>query len=271
MDYLRCVSSFSLLLLLVASCSTVAGMSTCPSDEFVEERVEEAKSVQASVRSVFSKVLNDSTIANDSLSSMEVYEHIATSVGIPATPTGFVQFQEAISEVTVAKVDACSTIDESNITKDYVSELTKHFIVLTDAKNVSLAREVYGKLLCIKDLLLPGDKSRRKRQEDPIELLEAFFDSLDGTRVATIFGIGLFNEIPPTLAFVVDTTGSMGDEINSVRTLIHSFIKTERSEPLAYILATFNDPGIEAKYMFVIIVLLYRCWCTTEVFCKQFK
>ena len=32
-------------------------------------------------------------------------------------------------------------------------KLTKHFIVLTDAKNISLAREVYGELLCIQDLL----------------------------------------------------------------------------------------------------------------------
>ena len=35
---------------------------------------------------------------------MEVYQHIAATVGVPATPTGFVQFQEAIIEVTVAKM-----------------------------------------------------------------------------------------------------------------------------------------------------------------------
>ena len=62
--------------------------------------------------------------------------------------------------------------------------------------------------------------------------------------MATIFGFGVFSEVPPTLAFVVDDTGSMGGEISSVQRLIHSFIKTERSEPLAYILTTFNDPGM---------------------------
>ena len=241
----RCTFSYNLLPLgLVIGFSIVAGLPTCPTDSFIEERVEAVEAVQTSVRNVFSKVLNDSTIANDSLSSEEVYEHITTKVGVSATPTGFVQFQEAVSEVIVAKLDACSKIDESKITTDYISELTKRFITLTDAKNVSLAREVYGKLLCIQDLLSPSDKSRKRRQSDPSDLLGTFFDSLDGKRMATIFGIGIFNEDPPTLAFVVDDTGSMGSEISSVRRLIRSFIKTERSEPLAYILTTFNDPGM---------------------------
>jgi len=36
---------------------------------------------------------------------MEVYEHIATSVGINITTSGCVQFQEAISEISVAKIE----------------------------------------------------------------------------------------------------------------------------------------------------------------------
>ena len=233
-----------LLSALLTSFSIVVGLSTCPTKEFLEDRIEAVETVKTSVRSVFSKVLNDSTIANASLSSEEVYEHIATSIGVSATPSGFAQFQEAVSEITVAKLDACSTTDESKITSGYISELTKRFIMLTDAKNISLARAVYGELLCIQDLLSSSDKSRKKRQGDPSDLLEAFFDSLDGKRMSTIFGIGVFNEIPPTLAFVVDDTGSMGSEISSVQRLIRSFIKTERNEPLYYILTTFNDPGM---------------------------
>ena len=59
--------------------------------------------------------------------------------------------------------------------------------MLTDARNISLAREVYGGLLCTQDLLSPSNESRRKRQGDLFEVLEAFFDSLDGERLATIF------------------------------------------------------------------------------------
>jgi len=238
MDYLL------LLALVAGSYGIVVGLSTCPTEKFIEERTEAVEAVQTSVRSVFSKVLDDSSIKNDSLSSMEVYEHIATSVGVYITTSGFVQFQEAISEISVAKIDACSAIDKSKITTGYISKLTKDFVTLTDAKNISLAREVYGKLLCIQDFFKESDKSRKKRQDDPSELLNAFFDTLDGKQMATIFGIGIFNLVPPTLAFVVDDTGSMGSEISSVQRLIRSFIKTERDEPLAYILTTFNDPGI---------------------------
>jgi len=39
---------------------------------------------------------------------------------------------------------ACSAIDKSEITTDYISSLTEDFVTLTDAKNVSL----HGKLLC---------------------------------------------------------------------------------------------------------------------------
>ena len=243
MHCLKCI--FSLALLLAIGFSIVEGLSTCPTDAFIKEREEAVEAVEVSVRSVFSKVLNDSTISNASLSSEEVYEHIATSVGVSVTPSGFVRFQEAVSEVTVAKLDACATIDASKLNATYISELTKRFITLTDARNISLAREVYGRLLCIQDLLSSSDESRRKRQGDPAAELAAFFDSLDGERLATIFVYVTFGQDPvPTLAFVVDDTGSMGAEISSVQRLIRSFIKTERSEPFAYILTTFNDPGM---------------------------
>ncbi|XP_065907794.1 cell adhesion molecule DSCAM-like isoform X2 [Dysidea avara] len=43
----------------------------------------------------------------------------------------------------------------------------------------------------------------------------------------------------------------MGDEISSVQRLIRSFIRTERTNALAYILTTFNDPdvGVPMKYL----------------------
>ena len=241
---MKCVHSYQLLLLaLVTGYCTVGSLSTCPTDRLLEERAKAAEVMQASVRSVFSTALNDSTIANDSLSDMEVYERIAATVGVTATTSGFVQFQEAINDITAAKIVACSIIDESEITADYISQLTEHFIVLTDAGNISLAQKVYGELLCLQDLLSPSDEGRKRRQGDPYELLEAFFDSLDGIKLSVFFKLSLLF-YSPTLAFVVDNTGSMGGEISSVQTLIRSFIKNERSYPIAYILTTFNDPGM---------------------------
>ena len=102
MHCVKCI--FSLVLVIATGFSIVEGLSTCPTDASIKEE-EAAEAVEVSVRSVFSKVLNDSTISNASLSSEEVYEHIATSSGVFVTPSGFVHFQEAVSEVTVAKLD----------------------------------------------------------------------------------------------------------------------------------------------------------------------
>ena len=102
-----------------------------------------------------------------------------------------------------------------------------------------------------------------------LEELEAFFDSLDGDRVVIIFGIPLFSAAPPTLAFVVDDTGSMSAEISSVQRLIHSFIKTERSEPLAYILTIFNDPWYILTFSVSSIVRCYTIFFATDVEAPQ--
>lgn len=48
------------------------------------------------------------------------------------------------------------------------------------------------------------------------------------------------------LCFVIDTTGSMGDDIEAVRDVTSSIIDRKvgtEDEPSVYILVTFSDPG----------------------------
>ena len=40
--------------------------------------------------------------------------------------------------------------------------------------------------------------------------------------------------LPPTLAFVIDDTGSMADEISALQQLIFSFLSVERANPIGY-------------------------------------
>ena len=165
MDFLKCIAILTFL-------GIVAGLSTCPSESFIGERTEAVEDVQESVREVFSKLLNDTGIANSSLSTMEVYKSITSKVGVTASPSGFVQFQEAISEIAAARFDACS---KSEVTVTDIPKLTASFATLVDADNISQAREVYGKLLCLHDRLSAGsDKVRTKRQGGDLALLEAF-------------------------------------------------------------------------------------------------
>ena len=226
---------------------TVVALEECPiiiEEEYVEPRTEATETTRESVRDVFSRVLKEPSLSDDDLTDMEVYEEITASLKVPSSPTGFRQFEEAVSEIASATFRACAAPEKSKVSPEDISDLTKRFFTLTDGGKINEAREVYGKLLCLRNLLSSTDDGKKtKRQESPLDELEAFFDSLDGDRVATIFGIALFSPVPPTLAFVVDDTGSMSAEISSVQRLIRSFIKTERSEPLAYILTTFNDPS----------------------------
>ena len=46
-----------------------------------------------------------------------------------------------------------------------------------------------------------------------------------------------------TLMFVMDTTGSMSEEINAAKGIAKSIIETTREFPVDYILSPFNDPG----------------------------
>ncbi|XP_065657087.1 uncharacterized protein LOC136082288 [Hydra vulgaris] len=47
-----------------------------------------------------------------------------------------------------------------------------------------------------------------------------------------------------TLMFVIDTTGSMSEEINAAKGIAKAIIETTREFPVDYILSPFNDPGL---------------------------
>jgi len=222
----------------------VTGIPTCPSEEFVEERMEATKTV---VKSVVKILLNGSTAPgriNATSTIKEIYELIAMTVDSPTSTEGLVEFQKAISEIAAAIHNACSAPEDSIVRAEDVQELISRFVNFTTAGNITKAREVYGMQLCLRDLLSTVNATRTPEEEQARNDLDNFFDSLDGVQTATLFGIEVTsNNNPPTLAFVVDDTGSMGEEIRSVQKLIHSFIRTERTNALAYILTTFNDPG----------------------------
>ena len=240
-----------------------AGFSACPSDDMVEERMEATETVRESIIIIFSNVLNTSSVngtgGNSSLTNMEVYERIATSVNATVSPSGFVRFEEAVSEIAAATYSACSGPEESRVQPEDIPQLAERFFNLTSTGNISQAREVYGKLLCLQMLLTEESHVRKKRQfKTDIELIYDFFDMLEGHPeiVSSLFGLtdDQFFGLPPTLAFVVDDTGSMSGEISAVQRLIFSFLSVERTNPIAYILTTFNDPGIVILYVCMFII-----------------
>ena len=67
-----------------------------------------------------------------------------------------------------------------------------------------------------------------------------FFSSLSLTQFGIFFGLA---RRVYTVAFVVDDTGSMGEEISHVQRLISDFVQSGAASPSHYILTSFNDPG----------------------------
>ena len=228
-------------ILILVLVNIVTSSSVCPSEEVLRQRMEADEAVRESVLNIFWVTLNNSS---SNLTNTEVYESVAAALNVTVTPDGYVSFEEAISEIASAAYSACLAPENFTIQEDDIPQLIDDLFRFTNAGRISEARVVYGELLCLQDLLA---ESRKKRQTAS-EQIDDFFDMLPEypNITAPIFGLTedqIFG-ILPTLAFVVDDTGSMADEISSVQRLIFSFIQVERSTPIAYILNTFNDPGI---------------------------
>ena len=213
---------------------------------------------------------NKTSTSNQSLSRV-AYELLAKSFGVEVTPTGYSNYIEAVNEISLAQAEACS--NESFVpTPDLVSQLAGEFETLFLAENEDLSgiRSVFGKLLCLKSRsqLQP---SRRKRQIVQInecqgncsllrtdELFKAknicdFFLCLVKKYEIQLFGriFGVVNEVsgedddtnPPTcLAFAIDFSGSMREELDAAKQIIRTFLVNEGAlnNKLCYILVAFS-------------------------------
>ena len=128
-------------LLLFAVFGLTSSSSLC-SDKFAEDWMEANAAVQASVRRIFSRVLNDSTIANDSLSSEEVYNLAAAKLGIPVSSNGFNRFQETTIEIIAVKIATCPDSKSSLLGVDDVSILVTNLTV--DDENIKEVTKNFG-------------------------------------------------------------------------------------------------------------------------------
>ena len=195
------------------------------------------------------------------------YRAIAKEFKVEATDEGYGNFAEAVSVVTEAKEAACE--GGGSVSAADVPRLAREYGILKEniAKNIAQLRDVFGKMLCIsekdhedrkrkrRDFLCPA---REDRDEcvcpdsgifgDDIVCVCEFFACLDPENDMKPI-LGLFDVAVvdlngfPCLAFVVDTTGSMGGEIEAVKVVIRNFLSSEEDDPICYVLQPFNDFG----------------------------
>ena len=200
---------------------------------------------------------NSTTAENTTKDQEALYSDIAASLNITESDNGRSDFVRALDVITDSYFKACYAPDCKKLTPtdghQLVVELISLLENLTETTDFTLMRQIYGKLLCLQEFDVAATS---KRATDFAECAQAesimeLYICLDPDEISCIFNISpkLTCESEPAekfrgncLAFVVDTTGSMSEEIESVKEVIASFIKSEENTlTLCYILVAFND------------------------------
>lgn len=131
--------------------------------------------------------------------------------------------------------------------------LTRLFKNSVNSKSYSYARDVLGKLIH----LVKTEPSKRKKRRSPVYPVHPgtrFLQRLYGTIGSEKINSFMAQNGEVSLMFVVDDTGSMSNEIEAVKRIAIAVVNYNRTGPVNYILAPFNDPmtGIVNNFSFFI-------------------
>ena len=263
MDYF-CSNVFDVAIILIFT--LIAELPVVDSDaciaedlELVTAQMESRDAVVKSVQSVFRDLVDNTSNATLPETSRDLYEAIADRFNETTTDSGFIKFTEAINEISSGYTLACSGPRETTPTADDIPRLAGEFAAAYEEgpDRVLEIRSIYGQMLCLDDLLRAPEEQNRERRQAPCPAREncrcppggisdsiicscEFFDCLDQGDVL----MSLFLEMRSLscLAFVIDTTGSMKDEVNLATEVIKDFLGSEEGNG-CYLLVPFNDDG----------------------------
>jgi len=219
---------------------------SCPANFKViaKQKASSNKVVRKEVRSTIKRVLD---VAENVTTDKEAFTKIATSIKVKNTTENFVQFQNAINEISEVTYEACYGSNDNLVLPEETPILIEKFESAVHNNKSTEARHAFGRLLCLREKFQINNTLITKRQIDFEMILDMWFDKLSVTDFPTLFFDDVNGTESITLAFVVDDTGSMRNEINAVKELIKAIIKAEKYSPSFYILGTFNDPGNDIK------------------------
>ena len=231
-----CIANCCILSILVISCPAnfeVIAMQKSSSNSIVR------KEVRSTIKNVFN-------VAENVTTDEDTFAKIATTIEVENTTENLVQFQNAMNEISDASYEACHGSNSGLVLSEEIPILINKFEKAVNDSKSTKARQVFGRLLCLKQKFQGNSTLVVKRQIDHDEyekLLNEWFEELSVTDIPILFFDQVGEDAITTLAFVVDDTGSMRQEIDAVKDLIKALIKAEKFSPYYYILGTFNDPG----------------------------
>ena len=198
-----------------------------------------------------------------------VYKELVKEYEVPETNEGYNNFSEAVSQIAEAKLAACEAT--GGVCEADIPRLATMYRAIREniEANIEEMREIFGKMLCLSERGHEERKRKRRGSHDEDEddsdseyecpeLGEEcpcpdtgeigcaceFFRCLDpDDDIKPILGLIDVN-VPqgfPCLAFTVDTTGSMGEEIAAVKEVIRNYLISEEDGAGCYVLQPFND------------------------------
>lgn len=247
------------LLVSIVSCST---SSTCPANEvltYFEKRANASQEVVGIVGSSFGGL----NVTNGTNATQSLYSAIASANSVPKSEMGMKNFNEALDEITNSYFTTCQGSGNQQNGNATLKEFLDRVASFNDTRGI---RQDYGKLLCIQQqsgALNSGPKpsQQQKRSTSVLDCassttIQELYQCLDSFDVwPCIFNIDpTRNDCPESttqnqlarncLAFVVDTTGSMAQEIAATKQIIRQFIQSEENAlTFCYVLVAFNDYG----------------------------
>ena len=206
--------------------------------------------VRKEIRSTIKNVLN---LTENIVVDKEAFTKLSAKLDIENSTEYFVQFQNAINEISETSYEACYGSKDKLALAEEIPILIDNFKKIVDSES-SETRYIFGRLLCLRQKFQTNSTLVTKRELTYPEVLEMWFNELEVKQFHKLFN---FTSDYLSLAFVVDNTGSMSQEIEAVKNLIKAIIKAERTSPFFYILGTFNDPGNNIQQCFIFYFIIY--------------
>ena len=201
---------------------------TCPAN-FKVVAMQKSNSSKIVRKEVRSTVKNALDLTENVTTDEEAFTKIAATLKVENTTENFVQFQNAMNEISEASYEACYGSNTTLVLPEETPVLIKKFERAVHDKKSTEARHIFGRLLCLKQKLEANNTSVVKRQIDYETLLDMWFEDLSEEEFPVLFFDVVDEDDIPTLAFVVDDTGSMSSEIAAVKYLIKAIIKAEKT------------------------------------------
>ena len=225
---------------LFERCTSVSSSPACLSGKYIEKRSETSTTQLREIAHL--PVLRMDKKGDDivHVTDNNVYQNLLRATGTTSSPEAEESFYQAMTDITQGFYKTCYGSHSESISISHFHALVSKYekaLVDRDTKNL---REAFGALTCLKVKNTTSRLSRGKRETGAYSSIDDFFRCIDGTKLVQIF---FKTTLDYSVAFVIDDTGSMRDEIRAAKCLVRSLLKSQGKGPARYILGTFNDPG----------------------------